>query len=81
MDLELVGGVAAVGVIIGLVSLAKAIGFPSKFGGLLAVAFGLAISFGYTFYAETQWFTAAIIGLAVGLSAAGLYSTAKNAAE
>ena len=80
MDLELYG-VSAVLVIIGLVQLAKSVGFNSKYGGLLAVALGVAASLGYTFLNEVDAFKAVVIGLALGLSAAGLYSTQKNARE
>ncbi len=80
MDLEIYG-VSAVLVIIGLVQLAKQVGFNSKYGGVLAVVLGLAVSLGYAYWAEVTAFKAVITGLALGLSAAGLYSTAKNAAE
>lgn len=80
MDLEIYG-VSAVLVIIGLVQLAKSVGFNSKYGGVLAVVLGVAASLGYTFFNEVEAFKAVIIGLALGLSAAGLYSTQKNARE
>jgi ABC-type uncharacterized transport system permease subunit len=74
-------GVSAVVLIIGLVELAKQIGFPAKFAGVLAVGFGLAVSLGYAYLAEQVAFEAVITGLALGLSAAGLYSATKNAVE
>ncbi len=80
MDIEIYG-VSAVLVIIGIVQLAKSVGFNSKYGGILAVVLGLVASCGYTFFSETDIFKAVITGLALGLSAAGLYSTAKNARE
>ena len=80
MDLELYG-VSAVLVIIGLVQLAKSVGFNGKYGGVLAVALGVATSVGYTLFNEAEIFRAVIVGLALGLSAAGLYSTTKNARE
>lgn len=80
MDLELYG-TSAVLVIIGLVGLAKSIGFNSKYGGILAVLLGVAASVGYSFFNETEIFRAIVIGLALGLSAAGLYSTQKNVRE
>ncbi len=83
MDLELVGGVSAVVIIIGFIQLLKGVIHKNyhKYGGVIAVVLGIAISFGYTFYAETEVFNAVIVGLAIGLSAAGLYSTQKNARE
>jgi pyruvate/2-oxoglutarate/acetoin dehydrogenase E1 component len=80
MDLEIYG-VSAVLIIIGIVQLAKSVGFNSKYGGVLAVVLGVTASFGYTFFNETNYFKAIIVGLALGLSAAGLYSTTKNAKE
>jgi len=70
--------VPAVLVVMGVVQLAKALGFPSRFSGLLAVALGLVLSLGYTYFSRTPWFPAIIRGLAIGLSATGLYSTAKH---
>jgi 4-hydroxybenzoate polyprenyltransferase len=81
MDLEIIGGIMAVPLIMGVVELAKRSGFNTKYAGLLAVVLGLVLSFAYTFFKETPYFTAGVIGLALGLSAAGLYSTAKNAKE
>lgn len=80
MDIEIYG-VSAVLLIVGIVQLAKSIGFNSKYAGILAVIFGLAASFGYTFYQETSIFKAIVIGLALGLSASGLYSTTKHVKE
>ncbi len=80
MNLELYG-VSAVILIIGLVQLAKQIGYPPKYAGLLAVGLGLAVAVGYSYFSGQILFEAVIKGLALGLSAAGLYSTAKNAGE
>ena len=74
MDIEIFG-VSAVLLIIALVNLAKSAGFNSKYGGILAVLLGILTSVGYSF------FKAIITGLALGLSAAGLYSTQKNVRE
>lgn len=78
LDLEIFG-VSAVLVIIGLVQLAKALGLPTRFAGVAAVILGVLASLGYTYYAEAPWLQAVVIGLAIGLSAAGLYSGAKAA--
>ncbi|MBS3977749.1 MAG: hypothetical protein KGZ75_13695 [Syntrophomonadaceae bacterium] len=77
MDLELYG-VSAVLLIIGIVQLAKSVGFNSKYGGILAVALGVLASVSYTLFAQTDVIRAVVIGLALGLSADGLYSTVKN---
>jgi len=80
VDLELYG-ISAVLVIIGLVQLAKIWGLNSKFAGLLAVALGVGISLAFAYYQGTVWLKAVVVGLALGLSAAGLYSTGKNTVE
>jgi len=80
LDLELYG-ISAVVLIVGLVQLAKQIGFPTKFAGVLSVGLGLAVALGHAYLVEELAFQAAITGLALGLSAAGLYSATKNAVE
>jgi ABC-type uncharacterized transport system permease subunit len=80
MDLDLYG-ISAVLVIVGLVQLAKQIGFNSKYGGVLAVVLGLCLSLGFSYFSDVTAFKAVVTGLALGLSAAGLYSTTKNALE
>jgi ABC-type uncharacterized transport system permease subunit len=80
MDIELYG-VGAVALIVGLVQLIKSLGLPAKYAGLVAVALGLAMSLGHAYLADEVAFKAVILGLALGLSAAGLYSTTKNAIE
>lgn len=77
MQLEIYG-VSVVFLIIGLVQLAKNLGLNSKYGGVVAVILGVATSVGYSFFGELEVFKAVIIGLAIGLSAAGFYSTQKN---
>jgi len=74
-------GVSVVMLIVGLVQMAKGAGFPSKYAGLLAVALGVIASVGYTLFQDTPVFKAVIIGLAMGLSASGLYSTQKSIRE
>ncbi len=78
MDIELYG-ISAVILIVGLVQLIKGLGLPAKYAGLASVVLGLIVSIGQAYLAEQVAFEAVIIGLAIGLSAAGLYSTAKNA--
>ncbi len=82
MDIELIGGISAVIIIIGLVEIAKNVfHVETKFAPVLAVILGLAVSFGYQFYADTAIFEAIIKGLAVGLASVGLYSGTKNVKE
>jgi len=74
------GGVAASGVIVGLVQLAKTLGFPSKYAGLLSVGIGLIVTVVYSFFRDSTWYHVVIMGLALGLVAAGGWSTVKSTA-
>ncbi|MBI4494784.1 MAG: hypothetical protein HY690_18565 [Chloroflexi bacterium] len=84
MPLEL-AGVATVPLLIGLVEVGKRLGLESRWAAPLAVALGVAISLGYHLAANwpdaTAWADALLAGLALGLSAAGLYSGAKKLNE
>lgn len=79
VDLQLVAGVAAVPLIVGLVQLLKGLGLNARWAGLAAIGLGLVASFGYFFFQDRAEFKAVVVGLAVGLAAAGLWSTTKNA--
>ena len=82
MDFELIGGVSAVFLIIGLVYiLTDVFSLEKKYAPVAAVVFGVAVSFGFQFYANTEIYTAIIRGITVGLSAVGLYSGTKNVRE
>ena len=80
MDL-VIYGVSVVVVLMGVVELLKQLGLPSKYGGITAVGLGIAISVGYSLFADSLLFQAVITGLALGLTASGLYSTTKNTLE
>lgn len=82
MDIELIGGISAVVIIIGLIEVVKTVcGLDSKLAPVLAIVLGLAASFGLAYYSDTVAFEAVVTGLAIGLSAVGLYSGSKNVAE
>lgn len=82
MDFELIGGVSAVFLIIGLVYICTEVfALERKYAPVAAVILGLMVSFGFQFYAETEAYTAIVRGLTVGLSAVGLYSSTKNVKE
>jgi hypothetical protein len=76
------GGVVIVPIIVGLVEVGKRLGLDSTYAAPLAVGLGLVISLGYTAAANlpggSSLADAALHGLALGLSAAGLYSGAKR---
>ena len=86
MELELIGGVVAVPVIIGLVQVTKKVlrledEKEKVWAPVAAIVIGLAASFGYQFFKDTAAYVAAVRGLALGLSAVGLYSGRKNVTE
>jgi hypothetical protein len=76
------GGVMIVPLIIGLVEMAKRMGLAARYAALLALGLGITISGGAWLAAWTGGrglFDAALAGLALGLSASGLYSVARSA--
>lgn len=81
MDLELVGGVGAVGLIVALVQLVKNLGLNGRFAGVLALLLGLFVSWGAHLSQDVTWFHVVIIGLSIGLTASGAWSTGKSVSE
>jgi hypothetical protein len=71
--------VALVPVIIGISEAAKRVGFPTKYIPVLNLALGIVAGFVYVAPGNPQ--EAALVGIALGLSASGLYSGAKNVVE
>ena len=78
-------GILAVPLIIGLVEAAKKMGLDAVWATPLAIVCGLALTLGYEAAGRSPgaeaWLNAVIWGLALGLSASGLYSGAKKAIE
>jgi len=71
-------GVPAVPLILGLVELAKRLGFPSRWAGVLAVALGVVGSLLWMYTQSSPLAQAVAQGLVVGLAASGLWSTEKS---
>ncbi len=67
---------ALVPVIIGLVELAKNLGLPTRYAGLLAVVLGIVLVYVWT-YLSGEARDVILVGLGTGLAAAGLYSAGK----
>lgn len=67
--------VALVPLILGVVEMLKRIGLPAKFSPLVAVFLGVMLGM---FYLDVTSKEGIIIGLALGLSASGLYSGTKH---
>ena len=59
----------------------KAVGINAKFIPLIDVFLGLALSFGYSFVEEISLPRVIFCGLAMGLTACGLFSGGKNVIE
>lgn len=78
-------GVLAVPLIIGLVEAAKRMGLEAVWATPLAIGCGLALAVGYEAARQTPgaeaWLNAILWGLALGLSASGLYSGTKKAIQ
>jgi ribose/xylose/arabinose/galactoside ABC-type transport system permease subunit len=71
----------AVPLIVALVELAKRLGCPDRYAPLVAVALGLATAFGAVAaiaYPPQHPFITTLIGLGLGLGAAGLYSGGRS---
>jgi hypothetical protein len=77
MDTTLLYGIAVIPAIVGLVQVTKDLGVPSNIAPATAVIFGLLAGFAQFYSGQLPWITAAVTGIALGLSAVGLYSGAK----
>ncbi|MDO9534371.1 MAG: hypothetical protein Q7J85_03340 [Bacillota bacterium] len=80
-NVELIGGVSAIAIILGIVQMARTLGLKEKYAPLLTVALGLLASIGYQFYSQQAWYEAVIGGLVIGLSAIGLYTGTRETVE
>jgi len=72
-------GVALVPIIIGLAEIAKRLGVPKKYLPVLDLVLGIVAGFIYAAPGNAK--EAALVGIALGLSASGLYSGVKNVAQ
>lgn len=78
-------GVLATPLIIGLVEAAKRLGMGTEWATPMAIGCGVAISIAYQVGRQSpdarMWLDALLWGLALGLSASGLYSGTRKAIE
>lgn len=71
--------VAQVAIVIGLAEVAKRTGFPTRYIPLLDVGLGLISGIGVYGFALNQGIIQGVmLGIAIGLSACGLFSGIKN---
>jgi len=79
VDLNLeVFGFPAILIVMGLVELAKRMGFPARYSGLLSLVLGIALMMIYTYFTDVAWARALVSGIVVGLSASGLWSISRS---
>ncbi len=75
-------GVLGVPFILALIQVAKGAGMDSKWAAPLSLFLGISLTVGFQFSlgaaTRADWFNATIVGMAIGLSASGLYSGAKK---
>ncbi|HHU77112.1 MAG TPA: hypothetical protein GXZ24_09525 [Firmicutes bacterium] len=72
IDLEIVSGVSAIALIIGLLEIAQRAGLNKKYVPFVSLALGLLTSIGYFYFGNTTWFEAIITGIMIGLCATGV---------
>jgi hypothetical protein len=71
-------GIFIVPAIIGLAQVAKDTGLPSRFTPLITVFLGVAAGLAQFEQGKLPWLPSIALGIVFGLSACGLYDTAKN---
>jgi L-cystine uptake protein TcyP (sodium:dicarboxylate symporter family) len=71
--------VAIVPLIVGVTELFKRLGLPTKFSAVVAAILGVVI--GIVYVAPDNIAEGVLVGLSLGLAAAGLYSGVKNTVE
>jgi len=81
----LIVGIPVVGIIIGVVELAKRQGLSTRWAPVVAVGMGIGVSLLSQLAVRSpgfaEWYEAAGAGLVVGLVAAGVYSAQKTLRE
>ncbi|WP_206099720.1 hypothetical protein [Longirhabdus pacifica] len=78
MDIQ-VYDIAILPLIVGLVSMTKAIGLPQRFAPFIAILLGVLA--GIFYVAPHNMNEGILVGIALGLAASGLYSSTKTLAE
>lgn len=74
MTNQILFGVVIVPAVIGLVQVCKDMGLPARYAPAAAVLFGILAGMAQLYSTSWPWIQAAVIGIALGLSAVGLYS-------
>lgn len=79
MTTQILFGVVIVPAVIGLTQVVKDVGVPSRFAPVAAVLFGILAGLAQLYAGQWQWIQAVVVGVAMGLSAVGLYSGVTSA--
>lgn len=84
--MEAAWGIGAIGLIVGLVQVAKQAGLPNRLGGVLSVVLGALVGFawGVSPAAAAEGlglFDSILVGVGTGLIGSGAWSATKNARE
>jgi len=78
-----IDGISIILLIVGLVELVKKFGVEGNKLTAISVVVGIVVGVGFKLYsmipAAAPWIEVAVVGLAFGLAATGLYDLAKNA--
>lgn len=81
-DIDTIGGILIVPLIVGVVQVAKQTGLPDRWAPLLALVLGIAIGVAWTAASVTalplDWLVGLLRGATWGLAASGLYSGARH---
>lgn len=80
MNTQILFGVAVVPAVVGLVEVCKDLGLPTRAAPAAAVVFGVLAALAQIYAGTWPWIQAVVLGIALGLSACGLYSGAKTVA-
>jgi hypothetical protein len=81
-DVDAIGGIVIVPLIVGLVQVARQAGLPVRWAALLALVIGLAVGATWTVAISPtptlmDWLVGVLRGITWGLAASGLYSGAR----
>ena len=63
--------------VVGLINMLKSVGLATRWAGPVAVVIGLAVMLAYGIWGEHPLFVYALLGILIGLGAAGFYDLAK----
>lgn len=78
---DIIAGVSAIGIIIGIVEVAKQTGLPTRYAPLVSLLLGVLLTTAYAIADQSFSAASVLMGLTFGLSASGLYSGVRAVTE